>query len=98
MANGEKVEAMTISIFMGTKISADGDYSHEIKRCLLLGWKDIAKLESILKIKDISLLTKVHKVKAMVFSLVTYLCERCTIKKAKCGRTDAFKLCVGEDS
>ena len=98
MANGEKVEAMTTSIFMGTKITADGDYSHEIKRCLLLGWKAIAKLDSILKIKDISLLTKVHKVKAMVFSLVTYRCEKCTIKKAKCGRTDAFKLCVGEDS
>ena len=89
---------MTNYIFIDTKITADGDYSREIKRCLLLGRKAIAKLDSILKIKDISLLKKVHKVKAMVFSLVTYWCERRTIKKAKCGRTDAFKLCVGEDS
>ena len=63
---------MTNYIFIDTKITADGDYSREIKRCLLLGRKAIAKLDSILKIKDISLLKKVHKVKAMVFSLVTY--------------------------
>ena len=73
MANRRgKVEAMTNYIFIDTKITADGDYSREIKRCLLLGRKAIAKLDSILKIKDISLLKKVHKVKAMVFSLVTY--------------------------
>ena len=58
----------------------------------------MTNIDSVLKSIDITLPTKVHKVKAMVFSLVTYLCERCTIKKAKCGRTDAFKLCVGEDS
>ena len=73
MANRRgKVEAMTNYIFIDTKITADGDYSREIKRCLLLGRKAIAKLDSILKIKDISLLKKVHKVKATVFSLVTY--------------------------
>ena len=73
MANRRgKVEAMTNYIFIDTKITADGDYSREIKRCLLLGRKAIAKLDSILKIKDLSLLKKVHKVKAMVFSLVTY--------------------------
>ena len=73
MANRRgKVEAMTNYIFIDTKITADGDYSREIKRCLLLGRKAIAKLNSILKIKDISLLKKVHKVKATVFSLVTY--------------------------
>ena len=71
MANRRgKVEAMTNYIFIDTKITADGDYSREIKRCLLLGRKAIAKLDSILKIKDISLLKKVHKVKAMVFPVV----------------------------
>ena len=67
MANGEKVEAMTTSIFMGTKITADGDYSHEIKRCLPLGRKAMTNLGSILKSRDITLPAKVHLVKAMVF-------------------------------
>ena len=83
MANGEKVEAMTTSIFMGTKITADGDYSHEIKRCLLLGWKAIAKLDSILKSRDITLPTKVCLVKAMVFPVGMHGCDSWTIRKAE---------------
>ena len=77
----------------GSKITADGDCSHEIKRCLLLGRKDMTNLDSILKSRDITLPTKVCLVKAMVFPVVTYGCERWTIKKAECWRIDAFELC-----
>ena len=71
-------------IFLGSKITADDERSHEIKRCLLLGRKAMTKLDSILKSKDITLPTKVHLVKAMVFPIVTYGCESWTIKKAEC--------------
>ena len=75
---------------MGSKITADGDCSHEIKRSLLLGRKGMTNLDSILKSKDITLPTKVHLVKATVFPVVMYRCESWTIKKAKAGRIDAF--------
>ena len=78
--------------FGGSKTTADGDCSHEIKRRLLLGRKVMAKLDSILKSRDITLSTKVHRVKAMVFPEVTHGWESCTIKKAECRRTDAFEL------
>ena len=80
---GETVEAVADSLFLGSKITADGDYSHEIKRCLLLGRKVITNLDGILKSRDITLLTKVHLVKAMVFPAVMYGCESWTIKKAE---------------
>ena len=89
---GKKVEAVTDFIFLGSKITADGDYSHEIKRHLLLGRKAMTNLDSILKNRDISLPTKVHLVKAMFFPVVMYGCESWTIKKAECQRIDAFKL------
>jgi len=76
----------------GSKITADGDCSHEIKRCLLFGRKVMTNLESILKSRDITLPTKVHVVKAMFFSVVMYGCESWTIKKAECQRSDAFEL------
>ena len=76
----------------GSKITADGDCSHEIKRRLLLGRKVMTNLDSILKSRDITLLTKVHLVKALVFPVVMYGCESCTIKKAECQRIDAFEL------
>ena len=79
-------------LFWGSKITADGDCSHEIKRCLLLGRKVMTNLESICKSRDITLPTKVHLVKAMVFPLVTYRCESWTVKKAECQRIDAFEL------
>ena len=78
--------------FLGFKITADSDYSHEIKRCLLLGRKAMTNLDSILKSRDINLTTKVHTVKAMVFSVVMYGCERWTIKKPEHQRIDAFEL------
>ena len=78
--------------FVGLKITADGNYSHEIKRCLLLGRKVMTNLESMLKSRDITLLTKVRLVKAMVFPVVMYGCESWTIKKAECRTTDAFEL------
>ena len=78
-------------IFLGSKITADGDCSHEIKRYLLLGRKAMTNLDSILKSRDITLLTKVHLVQAMVFPVEIYGCESWTIKKAKCWRTDAFE-------
>ena len=81
--NGETMETVTDPIFLGSKITADGDHSHEIKRHLLLGRKAMTNLESILKFRDITLLTKVHIVKAMVFPVVRYRCERWTIKKAE---------------
>ena len=77
---------------LGSKITADGDCSHEIKRCLLLGRKARTNLDNILKSRDITLPTKVHLVKAIVFSVVMYGCESWTVKKAECQRTDAFEL------
>ena len=79
-------------IFLDSKITANGDYSHEIKRCLLLGRKAMTNLDSILKSRDITLSTKVHLVKAMVFPVVMYGCESWTIRKAECWRIDAFEL------
>ena len=90
--DGETVETMTDFIFGGSKITADGDCSHEIKRCFLLGRKVMTNLESILKSRDITLPTKVHLAKAMVFSVVMYGCESWTIKKAEGRRIDAFEL------
>ena len=90
--DGETVETVTDVIFLGSKITADGDCSHEIKRRLLLGRKAMTNLDSILKIKDIVLPTKVCLVKAMVFPIVMYGCECWTIKKADHLRTDAFEL------
>ena len=90
--DGEMMETVTDFIFLGSKITADGDCSHEIKRRLLLGRKVMTNLDSILKSKDITLPTKVHLVKAMVFPVVMYGCESWTIKKARCGRIDAFEL------
>ena len=78
------MEAVTDFIFLGSQITADGDYNHEIKRRLLLGRKAMTNLDSILKSRGISLLTKMHIVKAMVFPVVMYRCERCTIKMAEC--------------
>ena len=80
------------AIFWGSKITADGDCSHEIKRCLLFGRKVMTNLDSIFKSRDITLSTKVHLVKAMVFPVVTYGCESWTVKKAECRRIDAFEL------
>ena len=90
--DGETVETVTDFIFLGSKITADGDCSHEIKRRLLLGRKVMTNLESILKSRDIPLPTKAHLVKAMVFPVVMYGCESWTIKKAECWRIDAFEL------
>ena len=90
--DGESLEAVTAFIFLGFKITADGECSHEIKRHLLLGRKAMTNLDSILKSRDISLPTKVHIVKAMVFPVVMYGCESWTIKKADQGRIDAFEL------
>ena len=90
--DGETVEIVANFIFLGSKITADGDCSHEIKRCLLLRRKVMSNLDSILKSRDITLPTKVHLVKAMVFPVVMYGCESWTIKKAECQRIDAFEL------
>ena len=92
MANGETVETMADFIFLGSKITADSDCSHEIKRHLLLGRKVMSNLDSILKRRDITLPTKVHLVKAMVFPVVIYGCESWIIKKAEHQRIDAFEL------
>ena len=81
-----------LTIFLGFKITADGDRSHEIKRCLLLGSKVMTNVDSILKIRDITLPTNALPVKAMVFPVVMYECESWTIKKAECRRIDAFEL------
>ena len=89
---GETMETVTDFIFGGSKITADGDCSLEIKRCLLLGRKVLTNLGSILKSRDIILPTKVHLVKAMVFPVVIYGCESCTVKKAERRRIDAFEL------
>ena len=88
----ETRETATDFIFPGSKITADGDWSHEIKRCLLLGRKAMTNLDSILKSRDITLLTKVHLVKAFVFPVVIYGCENWTIKKSECRRIDAFEF------
>ena len=89
--DGETMETVTDFIFLGCKITADGDCSHEIKRLLLLGRKALTNLDSILESRDITFLTKVHLVKAMVFPVVMYRCESWTIKKVECQRIDAFK-------
>ena len=88
----ETRETVREFIFLGSKITADGDGSHEIKRCLLLGRKAMTNIDSTLKSRDITLPTKVHLVKAMVFPVVMYGCESWTIKKPECQRIDAFKL------
>ena len=90
--DGETVETVADFIFLGSKITADGDYSHEIKRRLLLGRKVMTNLESILKSRDITLPTKVHLVKAMVFPVVMYGCESWTVKKAERQKIDTFEL------
>ena len=90
--DGETIRTMTYFIFLGSKITADGDYSYEIKRCFLLGRKAMTNLDIILKSRDITLPTKAYLVKAIVFPLVMYGCESWTIKKAECQRIDAFEL------
>ena len=90
--DGETMETVTDFIFLGSKITADGDCSHEIKRRLLLGRKAMTKLDSILKSRNITLPTKVHLVKAVVFPVDMYGCKSWTIKKAECQRIDAFEL------
>ena len=89
--DGETVETVSDFILRGSKITADGDCSHEIKRCLLLGRKAMTNLDSILKSRDITLPSKVHTIKALVFPVVMYGCERWTTKKAEHQRTDAFE-------
>ena len=91
--DGETVEMAADFIFLGSKITADGDCSHEIKSHLLLGRKVMTNLDSIFKSRDITLPTKVRLVKAMVFPVVMYGCESWTVKKAECRRIDAFELC-----
>ena len=93
--DGETVETVSDFIFLSSKITADGDCSHEIKRHLLLGRKIMTNLESILKSRDITLSTKVRLVKAMVFPVVMYGCDSCTVKKAEHQRIDAFELWCG---
>ena len=95
---GETVETVADFIFFGSKITADGDCSHEIKRRLLLGRKVMTNLDGILKSRDITLPTKVCLVKAVVFPVVMYACESWTVKKAWRRRIDAFELWCGEDS
>ena len=90
--DGETVETVLDIIFGGSQITADGDCSHEIKRCLLFGRKVMTNLDSIFKSRDITLPTKVHLVKAMFFPVVMYGCESWTVKKAECQRIDAFEL------
>ena len=96
--DGETMRIVTDFIFGGSKITADGNCSHEIKRSLLLGRKAMTNIDSILKNRDITLLTKVCLVKATVFPVVMYGCDSWTIKKAEHRRTDAFELWYGEDS
>ena len=88
----EKVEVVTDFLFLGSKTTADGDCSHETRRQLLLGRKAMTNLDSVLKSRDITLLTKVCIVKAVVFPVVTSSCESWTVKKAECQRIDAFEL------
>ena len=95
---GETMETVSNFIFGGSKITADSDCSHEIKRHLLLGRKAMTNLDSILKSRDITLLTKVHLIKAMVFPVVMYGCESWTVKKAECQKLMLLNCGVGEDS
>ena len=90
--DGETVKTVVDFIFLGSIITADGDCSHEIKRHLFLGRKVMTNIDSILKSRDVTLPTKVHLVKAMVFLVVMYGCESWTIKETECQRTDAFEL------
>ena len=90
--DGETMETVRDFIFLGSKITANGDCSHEIKRCLLLGRKVMTNLDSVLKSRDVTLPTKIHLVKAMVFPVVMYGCENWTIRKSNHQRIDAFKL------
>ena len=90
--DGDTIETVTDFNFLGSKITADGDCSHEIKRCLLLGRKAMTNLNRILKSRDISMLTKVHLVKAIVFPVVMYGCESWSLKKTECQIIDAFEL------
>ena len=90
--DGKTVETVAAFIFLGSKIAADGDYSHEIKRCLVLGRKVMTNLDSIFKRRDVTLPKKVCLVKAMVFPVTMYGCENCTIKKAEHQRIDTFEL------
>ena len=90
--DGETMETVIDFVFLGSKVTADGDCSHEIKRSLFLGRKAMTNLDSALKSRDISLPTKVRLVKAMVFPVVVYRLEHWTIKKAECQRNDAFEL------
>ena len=90
--DGEAIETVSDFIFLGSKITADGDCSHDIQRHLILGKKAMTDLDSIFKSRDITLPTKVHLVKAMVFPVVMYGCESWTVKKAQCQRIDAFEL------
>ena len=90
--DGETVETVSDFVFLDSKITADGDCSHEIKRCLLIGRKVMTNLDSIFKNRDITLQTKVHLVKAIVFAMVVYGCESWTVKKAEHRRIDAFRL------
>ena len=90
--DGETVETVVDFIFLGSKITADGDCSYKIKRCLLLGRKVMTNLDSILKSRDITLPTKIHLIKAMTFPVAMYGCESWTVRKAECRRIDAFEL------
>ena len=90
--DGEKLGTVADIIFLGSKITVQGDCNSKIKRCLLLRRKAMTNLDSVLKSRDVTLLTKLHILKAIVFTVVTYRCESWTIKKAKCWRIDAFKL------
>ena len=92
--DGETVETVADFLFLGSKITAGGDYSHEIKRCLLHGWNVMTNLDSILKNRDITLPTKVHLVKAMAFPVVMYGCESWTVKKAEHRRIDSLNCGV----
>ena len=96
--DGETVETVADFIFLGSKITADGDCSHEIKRYLLLGRKAMTNLDSILKSRDITWLTKVRLVKAIIFPVVMYGCESWTVKKAECQRIEALNCGVEENS
>ena len=96
--DGETVETVRDIIFLNSKIMADGDCNHEIKRCLLLGRKGMTKLDNTLKSRDITLPTKFHLVKALFFPVVMYGCESWIIKKVECQRIDALNCGVGEDS
>ena len=96
--DGETVETVSDFIFLCSKITTDGFCSHEIKRCLLLGRKVMTNLDYIFISRDVTLPTKIHLVKAMVFPVVMYGCESWTVKKAEHRRIDAFELWCGEDS